>query len=87
MYDDVCEQSETQILLKDKKISELTEQLEFLDSKKALETDNYKKTILDLKLALSNAVKAEDKRKAKKLAVYEQIRQQVMYGKYFDLYG
>ena len=84
MYDDVCEQSETQILLKDKKISELTEQLEFLDSKKALETDNYKKTILDLKLALSNAVKAEDKRKAKKLAVYEQIRQQVMYGKYFS---
>ena len=84
MYDDVREQSEMQILLKDKKISELTGQLESLDSEKALETDNYKKTILDLKLALGNAVKAEDKRKAKKLAVYEHIQQQLLDGKNFS---
>ena len=84
MYNDVREQSEMQILLKDKKISELTGQLESLDSEKALETDNYKKTILDLKLALGNAVKAEDKRKAKKLAVYEHIRQQLLDGKNFS---
>lgn len=54
MYNDAHEQSEAQILLKDKRISELTEQMEMLDTKRALETDNYKRIIIELNLALNN---------------------------------
>ena len=78
MYEDAREQSETQIFLKDRRISELTEQLEMLDTKKTLETENYKRIIRELNSALSNAVKVADQRKIQKIAVYERIRQQLM---------
>ena len=82
MYDSVREQNEVQSILKDRKISDLTLQLELLGSRKSVEIESYKKTINELSKALQDAVLNSDQRKTMKLDVYEKIRKRLMERKY-----